>query len=185
MVAGGFVYFNRNLLFKKTLATPPLPLVVIPEVPQNLVGSLSGTSAISLSWTIGSGNETGFRLQRKEGEGTFISLTSLPAQSANFLDTTQSSGKIYSYRVLAVNEGGESQPSNEITLQIPEPLPTASPAPTLPPGGLDSDSDGLSDGEEALFATDLHQPDTDRDGFWMETKCSTSIIRPHKPRESD
>lgn len=165
VVAGGFMYFNRDLLFKKAPAPLPVPLIVVPEVPKNLIGSLSGVSAASLSWTVSTGNETGFRIQRKEGEGTFVPLTSLPAQSANFLDTTPTPGKTYSYRVLAVNEAGESQPSNEVSVQIPEAAPILPPPPTLPPGGLDSDSDGLSDAEESVFGTDAHQPDTDRDGF--------------------
>lgn len=164
-VAGGFVYFNRDLLFKKPPAPVPVPIVVVPDAPKDLIGSLSGLSAASLSWAAGSGNETGFRIQRKEGEGTFIPLTSLPAQSATFLDTTPTPGRSFSYRIVAVNEGGESQPSNEVSVSIPEPAPIAPPAPTLPPGGLDSDSDGLSDAEETVFSTDLHQPDTDRDGF--------------------
>jgi hypothetical protein len=42
------------------------------------------------------------------------------------------------------------------------PRPTA---PTLPPGGLESDSDGLSDVEEKMLATDVRNPDTDVDGF--------------------
>ena len=164
-VAGGFVYFNRDLLFKKTPSNPPAMLVIIPDAPKDLIGALTGTASASLSWTIGSGNETGFRIQRKEGEGTFVSLTSLPSQSVNFLDTTPTPGRAFSYRVLAVNEGGESQPSNEVTITIPDAVPLPPPAPTLPAGGLDSDSDGLSDPEELVFGTDPHQPDTDRDGF--------------------
>lgn len=164
-VAGGFIYFNRDLLFKKTPPPTPVPIVVVPDAPRELIGSLSGLSAASLSWIAGSGNETGFRIQRKEGEGTYIPLTSLPAQSMTFLDTTPTLGRTFSYRIVAVNEGGESQPSNEVSVVIPEPAPIAPPPPTLPPGGLDSDSDGLSDAEELVFGTDPHNPDTDGDGF--------------------
>ena len=165
IVAAGFVYFNRALLFKKPEPIVVAPMVIVPEAPKELSGVLSGTSAVSLAWMVGSGTETGFRLQRKEGEGTYVPLTSLPAMSTNFLDTTVAPGRTYGYRITAVNEGGESNTSNEVTVSLPEPLPVAPPAPTLPPGGLDSDSDGLSDAEELVFGTDLHNPDTDRDGF--------------------
>jgi hypothetical protein len=72
------------------------------------------------------------------------------------------------YRVVAFGEGGESSPSNEVTLRTAELAPPPPPppaAPVLPPGGLDSDSDGLTDVEEPLYGTDVRNPDADSDGF--------------------
>jgi hypothetical protein len=47
-------------------------------------------------------------------------------------------------------------------LDVPPPAPEPA---KLPPAGLDTDSDGLTDLEEALYASDPKNPDSDNDGF--------------------
>lgn len=167
ILAGGFVYFNRDLLFRRPAATPtPTPTVEAPAAPANVSANVaSGTTVVVLAWTDTAGNETGFRLERREGEGAFQSLTSAPANSTAFQDATARPEIRYGYRVLAVNAGGESAPSNEATVDVPALPPPTPAAPALPPGGLDSDSDGLSDIEEPLYGTDRQAPDADQDKF--------------------
>jgi len=168
LVAGGFVWFNRDLLFKPQ-PTPPVvtPPVVRtpPNAPSNLTASVaSGTMAAALAWIDTSGDETGYRLERRETAGTFLPVTNLPANSTSFLDVSVQGGRSYGYRVFAIGAGGESSPSNEAMVTVASQTP-APVVPTLPPGGLDSDSDGLSDVEESVYGTDVRVPDTDRDGF--------------------
>lgn len=168
MVVGGvFVYLNRDLLFKKP-ATPPVvvtpPPPEPPAAPSGMAAVASGQS-VSLTWVDASGDETGYRLERRDGQAAFSTLTNLSANSTSFLDVTVQPGQLYAYRVVAINQGGESAASNEVPVSVAALPPPVPQAPTLPPGGLDSDSDGLSDVEEAVFATDLHNPDTDSDGF--------------------
>lgn len=168
LLAGGFVYFARDLLFPP--ATPvvqnPTPVQKDPPTaPTVLTARASGSTAASLQWTDASTDETGYRVERKQGDGTFLPVTSLPANSATFLDVTAQAGTSYSYRVIAIGEGGESLPSPEATVTLPELAITPPPGPTLPPGGLDSDSDGLSNTEEALFGTDANRPDSDGDNY--------------------
>ncbi|MCR4256644.1 MAG: fibronectin type III domain-containing protein [Candidatus Uhrbacteria bacterium] len=170
LIGGGFVWFNREALFQPQ--TPPVVTEPTPEprlapnAPANLTATVTtGTSpAVSLSWVDGGGESTGFRVERREGEGTFLPLTPLPASSVSFLDVTVRTGRSYQYRVFSVGPGGESSQSNVafVRIEAGTPIPVA---PTLPPGGLDSDSDGLSDIEEAVFGTDARAPDSDRDGF--------------------
>ncbi len=168
VVSGAFVYLNRDLLFKKPT---PMPVAVItpppiqpPIAPTNLRAVVNGQS-VSLSWVDSATDETGYLLERRQGTAPYGLLTNLAANTASFLDVTVLPGLAYSYRVSATNSGGDSTPSNEGVATI-EALPVPPPpAPTLPPGGLDSDSDGLSDVEEGMFTTDLHNPDTDSDGF--------------------
>lgn len=166
-VGGGFVYFNRELLFNKPIAvpTPPPAPKTVPAPPSNLAGQAAGVSSVALSWMDPSGEETGFRIDRVEEPGTFVPLTNLPANSTAFLDVSVSGGKNYRYRVIALGEGGESLPSNEVMVVTPPAAVPAPTPPTLPPGGLDSDSDGLSDLEEPLYGTDPFHPDADSDGF--------------------
>lgn len=161
-IGGGFVYFNRQTLFKKPALPPPAPPpITMPSAPANLTATFAGAS-VSLLWVDASGNETGYRIERKEEGGTFLPLTNLAGNSTAFLDTSVQAGKTYAYRVVAVNESGEAASNDASVATQPVPFPVP---PTLPPSGLDSDSDGLSDAEEEAFATDFHQPDSDRDGF--------------------
>lgn len=167
-VGGLFVWFNRDALFPK-----PAPIVVVtppvkapPNAPANLVATVStGTSpSVSLSWVDGGGEKTGYRIERREADGTYLPLTPLAPNANTFLDVTVRPSRIYQYRAFAVGPGGESAPSNIANARVEEAsaLPVV---PTLPPGGLDSDSDGLSDVEEVGFGTDARVPDSDRDGF--------------------
>ncbi len=167
LVAGGFVWFNRDLLFPRTTppVTEPPVQIPVPTAPTNLTATVaSGTQAVALAWVDTSGNETGFRIERREGAATFIPVTNLPANSSNFLDISVQNGRIYSYRVIAVGQNGESSPSNIATVEV-APATILPPPATLPPGGLDSDSDGLTDAEEPLFGSDTSIQDSDKDGF--------------------
>ncbi len=170
VIAGLFIWFNREALFPApkppvTVVEPPTPKPA-PNAPGNLVATVtSGTApVVSLSWVDGGGEKTGFRIERRDGEGSYLPLTPLPPSANTFLDVTVRSARVYQYRVFAIGPGGESAPSSIATARIEDALPLPA-VPTLPPGGLDSDSDGLSDVEEAIFGTDSRVPDSDRDGF--------------------
>lgn len=175
VLGGGFIWFNREALFQSpppdsrfpppdSRLPPPTPQA--PNTPASLAATVTtGTSpAITLSWIDGGGESTGFRVERREGEGTFLPLTPLPPSSLSFLDVTVRTGRSYQYRVYSIGPGGESSASNVAFARVEEGVPITV-APTLPPGGLDSDSDGLSDVEESVFGTDARVPDTDSDGF--------------------
>ncbi len=66
----------------------------------------------------------------------------------------------------------ESEPIVEVPPALPEPPPEIpAPVPIAPPAaavaseGTDTDSDGLTDAEEAIFGTNSVNPDSDGDGF--------------------
>jgi hypothetical protein len=168
LVVGGFVWFNRDLLFKQPappVVTPPVVVRTPPNAASNLTASIaSGTTAVALAWIDTAGDETGYRLERRETAATYVPVTNLPSNSTSFLDVSVQAGRSYSYRVIAIGAGGESSPSNEANVDVASTIPVPV-VPSLPPGGLDSDSDGLSDVEETVFGTDSRVPDTDRDGF--------------------
>jgi hypothetical protein len=175
IVGGAFAYFNQELLFpKKTEPTPtpetkpepPKPVVVEPpSTPANFSGTSTSPQSASLSWVDTSANESGFRLDRAEDQGSFAELTNLPPNSTSFIDTTVTAGKTYRYRILARNSGGESAPSSEASVAVAALPPPVPEAPKLPPAGLDTDSDGLTDLEEPILGSDTRSPDTDHDGF--------------------
>lgn len=170
-VGGVFAYVNRDLLFRKPVpVSPPPPPKLAPATPMNLSATSSG-SAVSLVWVDGGGDESGVRIERQDPGAGYVPITVLPAGSAAFLDVSVQLSRAYTYRVVAFGEGGESSPSNEASARTSDPLPPLPPLPPpppvpgLPPGGLDSDSDGLTDVEETLYGTDAHTPDADNDGF--------------------
>ncbi|MEO5928076.1 MAG: fibronectin type III domain-containing protein [Patescibacteria group bacterium] len=171
VIGGGFVYFNRDLLFPKPPTTPivqapPVTTApVVPSAPTDAVATSTNPQSVLISWTDTSSNESGFRIERNDGSGTFTSLTSLPPNSTSFLDVSVQPKTGYAYRVRALNAAGESDPSNEAVATTPDVPPPPPEAPKLPPAGLDTDSDGITDLEETLYGADVHNPDTDNDGF--------------------
>lgn len=172
---GAFVYFNRSLLFPQPAAPstpvvkvetpPPTPPPVAPTAPANLSATSSNSQSASIVWTDTAADETGFRLERAEDQGPFQALTSLPPNSNSYVDNSVLPGKTYRYRIFALNQAGDSPASNEASASVAQLPPPAPEAPKLPPAGLDSDSDGLTDLEETLYGTDSRNPDTDGDGF--------------------
>ncbi|MBI5654777.1 fibronectin type III domain-containing protein [Candidatus Uhrbacteria bacterium] len=173
--AGGvFVYLNRDLLFPPVVQQPivqqpetpeppaPEPL---PTAPSDLTATSTNPQSASIAWIDSASNENGFRLERADEQGIFQGVTSLPPNSTSFIDSSVQPGKSYRYRIFALNQTGDSPASNEASATVPNLPPPPPEQPKLPPAGLDSDSDGLTDLEEVLFGTDSHNPDTDGDGF--------------------
>lgn len=168
---GGFVYFNRKTLFGKPPAVVVTP-VVVPATPPLAPSGLSTTAsqgAVSLAWTDASNDEQGYHIQRRvQADGSppeFIRITTLPANSTAFIDVTVTPATTYVYQVIATGPGGDSAASNDSAATVPE-LPAAeTPKPTFPPGGLDRDSDGLTDVEETVYGTNNLKPDTDDDRY--------------------
>lgn len=172
-ITGGFVYFNQDLLFPPAPVSvpptpeppPPPPPPPIPDAPQNLTATSTAPQSVSLSWTDASDNESGFRVERRESASSYAPITSVPPNATAFLDGSVQADTSYLYRVTALGAGGDSEPSNEVTVRtqaLPPPPPVV---PTLPPAGLDSDSDGLTDLEEPLYGSPLRDPDADKDSF--------------------
>lgn len=175
LVGGGGVYFFRDSLFPKAnVQTPPVtqtpvdipPPVTAPESPSSLMATSTNPQTASLSWVDNASSESGFRIDRAEGgDGAFSELTGLPPNATSYVDASVQPGRSYRYRVIARNTGGDSQPSAEAAVTVQELPPPPPEAPKLPPAGLDTDSDGLTDLEEALLNSDPKNPDTDADGF--------------------
>jgi M6 family metalloprotease-like protein len=94
-----------------------------PIPPSNLTAVPYSGTRIDLAWTDNSGNETGFRIERKTGtDGTFAEVTTVGTDVTSYSDTGLTSGVHYYYQVCAVNDYGDSNYSNvadTTTLTIP------------------------------------------------------------------
>lgn len=178
-LAGGyFVFLNKDTFFPAqeappvavqpttTQPEPPPPPPPPPSAPSSLTATSTGPQSVSLSWIDTSNNEAAFKIERRTAERTIYDrITDLPPNSTSFQDSGVSASTTYYYRVISRNETGESDASNEaMVITRPLPPPPKEPEP-LPPAGLDTDSDGLTDLEEVIFTSDPRNPDSDGDGF--------------------
>ncbi|MFN3648483.1 MAG: fibronectin type III domain-containing protein [Armatimonadota bacterium] len=97
-----------------------------PSAPDQLQAEAVSSTSISLTWRDTSANESGFRIERKTGNGSFTQVATVDANVTSYLDTGLSPGTRYTYRVRAVNAAGSSAFSNEAsatTSSAPPPAP--------------------------------------------------------------
>jgi hypothetical protein len=166
--AGGWVAWNRQALFGGAPA-PVAPIAetpIAPNAPSDLTVTSPTAGVARLVWQDHSQTESGYRVERKgPSDQSFSIIQNLPANSLTFLDPTAPTGVTSTYRITAFNPGGDSTPEVEARVFVLAPPPPAPPAPTLPPDGLDLDSDGLTNTEEAVYGSNNQLPDTDGDGY--------------------
>ena len=91
-----------------TTLLPPAP-----AAPSNLTATAVSSSQISLSWADNSNNETGFMIERCAG--TACSYISSGSNTTSYSDTDVTANTTYTYRVKALNSGGDSAYSNSAT----------------------------------------------------------------------
>ena len=85
----------------------------IPLAPSDLFATSIFDTAIVLVWTDNSGNEQGFRIERKTEEETYQEIATTDTDVAMFYDSGLTPNTLYYYRVRAYNLIGNSEYSNE------------------------------------------------------------------------
>jgi hypothetical protein len=94
-----------------------IEITVVPLAPSNLIGVVASTTQINLQWVDRSTNETGFKIERKTGSGTFVVIGTNATDMTTFNDTGLTPSTTYIYRVYSYNAVGNSLTySNELTL---------------------------------------------------------------------
>ena len=89
----------------------------VPLPPTNLTGNVISTTQINLSWTDNSTNETGFKIERRTGLGTYAIVGTVNSDILTFSETSLTPSATYTYRVYSYNAVGNSPTySNEFTL---------------------------------------------------------------------
>lgn len=107
-------------------ATPDCPP---PVAPDNLTATSISETAIALSWSDNSDDETGFRIERSDDAGTtWASLADVAADSTSYTDSGLSACQEFSYRVRAERslDGAVSSYSN-VTSATTDCSPPAAP----------------------------------------------------------
>ena len=103
----------------------------IPTAPSGLTITSLLSYKVSLSWTDNSGDESGFKIQRKKGTtGTYadIKTTAVNVTSYTDNDSALKDGTLYYYRVCATNAAGDSAFSNAASGTTPLATPTSATA---------------------------------------------------------
>jgi uncharacterized protein (TIGR02145 family) len=89
----------------------PVPL---PATNLTVVGVF--TNQINLTWADNSTNETGFKIERKTGTGSFNLIGTVGSNINTFIDSGLAENTQYVYRIYPYNQGGDSAAySNEVS----------------------------------------------------------------------
>jgi hypothetical protein len=90
----------------------------LPATPDSLAGKVISVNEVVLSWKDHSNNESGFLLERSDGDNTnFQQIKFLNFNTTNYTDLSVNGNTVYYYRVRAVNKLGTSSYSNTIQVQ--------------------------------------------------------------------
>jgi hypothetical protein len=83
------------------------PSGAAPAAPADVVATSVSPAQVTLSWSAGAGNATGFVVQRSaDGGKTWTTLATVGAQATSFTDTSVSSDRTYLYAVDATDRNG-------------------------------------------------------------------------------
>jgi peptidyl-Asp metalloendopeptidase len=110
---------NSNIASATTQALPA------PSAPTALTATAAGTGQINLTWTDGSSNETGFKIERSSGGAAFAQIGTVGAGVTSLSNSGLTEGTAYSYRIRAYNASGDSAYSNIATATTATATPTA------------------------------------------------------------
>jgi len=84
-----------------------------PNMPSNLTAKAISSNQVSVAWIAALTNTTvKFQVERRDGAGSYA-IVGTADDCASFIDGTVSAGTTYTYRVKAINYGGESGYSSE------------------------------------------------------------------------
>ncbi|MDQ3259012.1 MAG: fibronectin type III domain-containing protein, partial [Acidobacteriota bacterium] len=134
-----------------------------PSAPTGLTATAASASQINLSWTDNSNDETGFKIERKQGAGgSYAEVTTVGANVTTYNDTGLSATTQYYYRVRAHNAGVNSNYSNEVNATTNDTAPAA-------PSGLTAAA--ASSSQVNLSWIDNSTNET---GFKIERKTGTA-----------
>ena len=93
-----------------TLTTPPTAV----EAPSGLTATAVSSSGVDLNWRDNSDNETGFRVQRRQGDSDdWVQVGTTATNAVTFSDVGLLADTLYHYRVQAFNDTEPSAFSNQ------------------------------------------------------------------------
>lgn len=119
-------------------APPAPPGPSAPSAPSALAGTVITPTEIELTWTDGSTDETGFRLERSVRNANAFSTVGTPAANATaYDDLTATPENRYDYRLFALNGSLTSGPSNVVSIDASPAAPSNLAASIVVAGAVD------------------------------------------------
>ncbi len=92
----------------------------VPTAPDGLSERAATTyNLVKLEWNDNSDNEDNFILERNDGSGWSVLDGAIAKDKTTFDDSPVTPGKTYEYRISAKNDGGTSDPSTVLTVEVP------------------------------------------------------------------
>jgi subtilisin family serine protease len=121
VVAGLNVQGGRRLNLAKAVgATPTPPAVPAPTAPSNLRVTDLWQKAADVRWN-DSQNETGYRVEVREGNGAFRTVANLTADAVRYRVNELTPGRAYTVRVTALNGSGSAFADISFTTAVAPP----------------------------------------------------------------
>jgi len=117
-VSVGSTYYYRvrstNFAGDSSYSSEAIITAGAPNGPSNLQAWPLGIAQVNLTWTDGSNNESGFKIERKTGAGgSYAQIAVSAANAISYRDTGLAASTTYYYRIRATNSIGDSAYSNE------------------------------------------------------------------------
>ena len=84
----------------------------MPAAPTGLVTTVVSSTQITLTWVDQANNESGFKIERNTGTGSFAQVATVGANVTTYANTGLTAATNYTYRVRATNSSGDSAYSN-------------------------------------------------------------------------
>ena len=125
----------------------------IPNLPTDLKGVVNGATKIDLTWVDASSNEDGFKIERKSGTGSYSLIATLGQNIVSYSDTGLAASTNYTYRIYSYNIKGNSNFSNEASIQTPNLLIYINPSNNLYKINFSSDNIGYIAGDKLVLKT--------------------------------
>jgi titin len=110
---------SATTFFIILIPTPPL-------APADLTANSVSSTRIVLDWADKSSNESGFKIERREGSAPFTVIDTVAANTTSYSNTGLDANTTYNYRVMAYNGFGNSAYTNTATAKTKTPPPAGS-----------------------------------------------------------
>jgi hypothetical protein len=149
--------------------TKPTVSDVVPISPSELTVTLVSNTQATLNWIDKSTNESGFKVERKTGNGTFGVIATTASDITTINDAGLTPNTTYTYRVYSFNSTGKSiSYTNEVTITTYTP-------PTVTTTAI-SDTTGVSAVSGGNITSDGGSPITARGIVWGTNPVPTIAL---------
>lgn len=94
-----------------------------PDAPSDLEASDVDEDSVDLEWSDNSWDESGFKIQRRDADDDdedFVTIATVEANVTEYTNSGLSDDHSYTYRVLAYNEAGDSDPTDNVSILTEE-----------------------------------------------------------------